>query len=42
MGFKLFYKKNGVSAQRQMIQPYIRYYFKKIMVPLAKKLVQGM
>lgn len=41
MGIKLFYRKNGDKHQRQLIQPYMRYYFKKIMVPLAKKLLKG-
>lgn len=41
MGIKLFYRKNGQTHQRQLIQPYMRYYFKKIMVPLAKKLLKG-
>lgn len=41
MGVKLFYMRNNVVHQRQMIQPYMRYYFKKIMVPLARKLLQG-
>lgn len=41
MGIKLFYRKNGATHQRQLIQPYMRYYFKKIMLPLAKKLLQG-
>ena len=41
MGIKLFYMRSGVKHQRQMIQPYMRYYFKKIMVPLSKKLLQG-
>ena len=41
MGIKLYYQRNGATQQRQMVQPYIRYYFKKVMVPLAKKLLNG-
>lgn len=41
MGVKLFYRKNGDKHQRQLIQPYMRYYFKKIMLPLARKLLKG-
>ena len=36
---KLYYFVKGKRQQRALIQPYMRYYFNKIMIPLARKLL---
>jgi hypothetical protein len=36
---KLYYFSKGKRQQRALIQPYMRYYFNKVMVPLARKLI---
>lgn len=38
---KLYYFAKGKRQQRALIQPYMRYYFNKIMIPLARKLING-
>ena len=40
IGIKLHYrKKDGVTRSRPLITPYMRYYAKKVLVPLSKKLI---
>ena len=40
IGIKLYYrKKDGVLRSRPLITPYMRYYAKKVLVPLSKKLI---
>lgn len=40
IGIKLHYiKKDGVLRSRPLITPYMRYYAKKVLVPLSKKLI---
>lgn len=36
---KLYYFTQGKRQQRALIQPYIRYYYRQIMIPLARKLI---
>lgn len=42
LGIKLFYHRNGVLKKRDLISPYMRYYFKTVMLPLAQKTIYGM
>lgn len=37
---KLYYFAQGKRQQRALIQPYMRYYFQKVMLPLARKLIR--
>lgn len=37
---KLYYFTQGKREQRALIQPYMRYYYRQIMIPLARKLIQ--
>lgn len=39
---KLWYRRNGQLKKRDFIQPYFKYFFKKVMLPLAKKSIKGM
>ena len=39
---KLWYRRDGQLKKRDLVQPYMRYYFKRVMLPLAKKLLTGM
>lgn len=38
---KLWYRRDGKLKKRDLIQPYMRYYFNRVMLPLAKKLLEG-
>lgn len=39
LAHKLFYKRDGQLRQRQLIQPYMRYYVKRVLVPMSKALL---
>lgn len=39
LGRKLWYAKNGEVKKRELIQPYIKYYVKRVMIPLAEKTI---
>lgn len=41
LAHKLFYRRDGQLKQRQLIQPYMRYYVKRILKPLASKLIKS-
>ena len=40
IGIKLSYQKNGVTKYRGLITPYMRYYAKRVLEPMAKKLIK--
>lgn len=38
---KLWYRMDGKLKKRDFIQPYFKYFFKRVMLPLAKKSIKG-
>lgn len=42
LGYKLHYRRDGKLKQRDLVQPYMRYFFKRVMVPLARNTIRGM
>lgn len=38
---KLWYRKDGKLKKRDLIQPYMKYFFRRVMLPLAQKTIKG-
>lgn len=38
---KLWYRKNGKLKKRELLQPYFKYFFKRVMLPIAQKTIKG-
>ena len=41
--YKLYYRKKGQEyKKRELIQPYMKYFYNKVMIPLAEKTIKGL